>query len=170
MVCLVLLPRVPQFVAFDRGTRPGNSDAVYSAAVGRSPSFPSSISAPVIIPAALRTGESSSTGTTDRGTTADAIRARVHARVHAHDVAGQQIAPVDVVAARSNAAPPRERVVEASASGDQETVPEFRTLIFIEATQYGNSDSAVWRVQVWRVMLVSPVRDSLTGLPVARSI
>jgi hypothetical protein len=69
-----------------------------------------------------------------------------------------------------NAAPPRERVVETSASGDQETVPELRTLIFIEATQYGNSDSAVWRVQVWRVMFVGSVSDRLAGVPVANSI
>jgi len=167
----------PPFVAFDRGALAGNSDAVYSAAVGRSPSFPSSISAPVIIPAALRTGESSSTGTTDRGTTAKAIRARVHARLHEHNVAATQLAPERVVAVGSDAAARRERVVEASASADQETVPEFRALVFIVDTQYMVvdtqymiSDSAVWRVQVWRVMLVSPVRDSLTGVPVAHSI
>ena len=68
------------------------------------------------------------------------------------------------------AAARRERVVEASASADQETVPEFRALVFVVDTQYIISDSAVWRVQMWRVMLVSPVRDSLTGVPVAHSI
>ena len=93
----------------------------------------------------------------------------IHALVPERDGAGQQIALTRVVAARSNAAPPRERVVEASASADRETVPEFQTLIFIEATQYGNSDSAVWRVQVWRVMLVRTVRDTLAGVPVANS-
>ena len=143
---------------------------MYSAAVGRSPSFPSSISAPVIIPAALRTGESPSTGTTDRGTTAKAIRARVHARLHEHNVAATQVAPERVVAVGSNAAARRERVVEASASSDQETVPELRALVFIVDTQYMISDSAVWRVRVWRMMLVSPVRDSLTGVPAAHSI
>jgi len=165
VVCLMAMPHAPQFVAFDRGTLAGNSDTVYSAAVRRSPSFPFSISSPVIIPAALRTGESSSTGTTDRATTAKVI----HARVQARDVAARQLDSAPLVAASLNAAPPRERVVEASANSDQETVPEFRTLIFIEATQYGNSDSAVWRVQVWRVMLVRTVRDTLAGVPVAHS-
>jgi hypothetical protein len=61
-------------------------------------------------------------------------------------------------------------VVKASASADQEIVPEFRTLIFIEATQYGNSESAVWTVQVWRVMWVRTVGDTLAGVPVANSI
>src|ERR1700682_2800849 len=73
IICLALLPHAPQFVAFDRGALNSNSDRAYSAAVSRSPSFPSSISAPVIIPAALPTGESSSTGTTRRGTTAKII-------------------------------------------------------------------------------------------------
>jgi hypothetical protein len=104
-----------------------------------------------------------------RTTGKGAIAKVVHARVHAHDVAGHQLASAGVVSAPLNAAPPRERVVETSASGDQETVPEFRTLIFIETTQYGNSDSAVWRVQVWRVMLVRTVRDTLAGVPVAHS-
>jgi beta-lactamase regulating signal transducer with metallopeptidase domain len=166
VICLALLPHAPQVVAFDRSVLAGNSDAVYSAAVGRSASFPSSISAPVIIPAALRTGESSSTGTTNRGTTAKII----HARAHEHNVAAIQLAPARVVAARLKAALPRERVVQASANADQETVPELRTLVFIVDTQYMISDSAVWRVQVWRVMLVSPVRDSLSGVPVAHSI
>jgi hypothetical protein len=159
------LPHARQFVAFDRGAVAGDSDSAYSAAVS-----PSSSQAPVttaaVVPAALRTGESQSVRTTGRETAAKIV----HARVHAHDVAGQQLAAALVVAARSNAAPPRERVVEASANADQETVPELRTLVFIVDTQYMISDSAVWRVQVWRVMLVSPVRDSLTGVPVAHSI
>ena len=49
-------------------------------------------------------------------------------------------------------------------------MPELRTLIFIEATHYGNSDSAVWRVQVWRVMWVRTVGDRLAGVPVVDSI
>jgi beta-lactamase regulating signal transducer with metallopeptidase domain len=169
IVCLALLPHAPQFVAFDRGTLAGHSDPVYSAAGSPSSSRPSlqvSVKTAAVVPAALLTGESSSVGTTDRRTIAKVIPARVHPQ----DVAGQQSAPVLVVAAGSNAAPPRERVVEASTSADQETVPEFRTLIFIEATQYGNSDSAVWRVQVWRVMLVTTVRNSLAGVPAAHSI
>ena len=167
VVCLVLLPRAPQFVAFDRATPASPFDHAYSAAVSQAsfqPSFQTSLQA-AVVPAALRAAESSLSGTAERRTTAKVS----HARVHAHDVAGQQIAPEDVVAARSNAALPRERVVKASASGDQETAPEFRTLIFIEATQYGNSDSAVWRVQVWRVMLVRTVHDTLAGVPVAHS-
>jgi hypothetical protein len=152
VACLMALPHTPQFVAFDRGALASHSDPVYSAAVSPSsfPSLPSTSGEPGV-PARL-----------------DGRDARRSTK-RPHAVGGQQIAPADVVAARSNAAYPRERVVEASASADQETVPEYRTLIFIETTQYGNSDSAVWRVQVWRVMLVRTVRDTLAGVPVAHS-
>ena len=166
--CLALLPLAPQFVAFDRGALASHSDPVDSAAVSPSsfePLLQPSVKAAAVVTAGLQTGESSSLGKTGKG----AIAKVVHARVHAHDVAGHQPASAGVVSAPLNAAPPRERVVETSASGDQETVPEFRTLIFIETTQYGNSDSAVWRVQVWRVMLVRTVRDTLAGVPVAHS-
>jgi beta-lactamase regulating signal transducer with metallopeptidase domain len=166
VACLMALPHAPQFVAFDRAALNTNSDRAYSAAVSPSP-FQPSVKTAAVVSAALRTGESSSVGTTaSLGTTARIIPARVHE----HTVTGQQLARARIVAARPNAPPPPERLVEASASADQETVPEFRTLIFIEATRYRNSDSTVWSVQVWRVMLVSSVRDRLAGAPVANSI
>jgi beta-lactamase regulating signal transducer with metallopeptidase domain len=165
--CLALLPLAPQFVAFDRGALASHTDPVGSAAV--SPSSFEPLLQPAVkaaaVTAGFETGESSSLGTTGKG----AIAKVVHARGHAHDVAGPQLASLGVVSAPLNAAPPPERVVETSASGDQETVPEFRTLIFIETTQYGNSDTGVWRVQVWRVMLLRTVRDTLAGVPAAHS-
>jgi hypothetical protein len=69
-----------------------------------------------------------------------------------------------------NATPARDRVVAINASADREIVPEFRTLVFIEATQYVTSDSSVWSVQVWRVTLVRAVPDRLARVPVANSI
>ena len=172
VACLMALPLAPQFVAFDRGSLASHSDPVYSAAVRQASSSLSLSLGPSLPPAAvvaagLRTRESLSGRTTARGTTAIVS----HARVHKDSVVAHQLDSVRVdAAAPLNAAPTRERVVEASASTDQNTVPELRTLIFIEATQYRSSDSAVWRVQVWRVTLVSTVRDRLAGVPVANSI
>jgi len=166
VVCIMVLLHAPQFVTFDRGTLTSHSDPVYSATVSQPSSLRPSLPTAAVVPTALQTGESRSGGTTARGTTAKVI----HVRVREDSVVAHQLDSAPVDAAPSNAATPRERVVEASASADQETVPEFRTLIFIEATQYGNSDSAVWRVQVWRVMLVTTVRNSLTGVPAAHSI
>ena len=166
VVCIMVLLHAPQFVAFDRGTLTSHSDPVYSATVSQPSSLRPSLPTAAVVPTALQTGESRSGGTTARGTTAKVI----HVRVPEDSVVAHQLDSAPIDAAPSNAATPRERVVEASASADQETVPEFRTLIFIEATQYGNFDSAVWRVQVWRVMLVTTVRNSLTGMPAAHSI
>jgi BlaR1 peptidase M56 len=168
VACLMALPHAPQFVAFDRGALASHSDRGYSAAVSQAsfqPLLQASVKMAAVVPAGLQTAESPSGRASDRGTTAKVL----HAHVHAHDVAGHQLAPARVIAARLSATQPRERVVEASASTDQEIVPQFRTLIFIEATQYRNSDSSVWSVQVWRVILVSPVRDRLAGVPVAHS-
>jgi hypothetical protein len=172
VACVMALPLAPQFVAFDRGASARHSDPVDPAAVSPA-SFESSLRPSVkaaVVPARLQTGESQSRGTTARGT----IGKVTPTRVHEGSVAARQLDSPPVLAARSNAAPARVRVVEASASGDQEAdqeiVPEFRTLIFIETTQYGNSDSAVWRVQVWRVMWVRTVGDTLAGVPVANSI
>jgi len=155
MVCLSVLPHAPQFVAFDRPARVGTGALARPSRAQLGSSLPSK-------QLRISASERSLVGMTARETTAKVVRART--------VAGNQLTPARAVAVRLNAAPPRERVVEASASADQEIVPQFRTLVFIEATQYRTSDSSVWSVQVWRVMLVSPVRDRLTGVPVANSI
>jgi beta-lactamase regulating signal transducer with metallopeptidase domain len=165
VACLMALPHAPQFVAFDRGAPTSHSDPVSLAAVSQS-SFGPLLPPAAIVPAGFQTHGSQSARATNRGTTARVV----HARVNTDTVAGQQIAPARVVAAGSNAVPPRERVVEASASADQEVVPQFRTLVFIEATQYGDSDSAVWSVQVWRVTVMRTVRNMLKEVPVANSI
>jgi hypothetical protein len=47
---------------------------------------------------------------------------------------------------------------------------EFETLVFIEATQFISSDASIWRVQVWRVMLVGPRAERIGIVPVAHSI
>jgi hypothetical protein len=185
MVCLSLLPHAPQFVAVSHGAmirgamihgamipgttmRMSNSDPVPSAAVSQSSSQASlqtALQTAAVIPAAFRTGGSSSVGTA-RGTTPKVV----HAHVYARDAAGDQLAPARPVAARMNVAPPHDRVIATSANAGQEIVPELRTLVFIETTQYMISDSTVWRVQMWRVTLVNTVSGRLVRLPVANSI
>ncbi|MGA6987555.1 MAG: M56 family metallopeptidase [Terriglobales bacterium] len=153
VVCLMALPLAPQFVAFDRGMTASDSDQAYSAALSH-PSFQISGSTTAIIPATLRTRASSSPGVMSKMTAAKVV----DARVDADHFAGQKLAPA------------RDLVVEASAHADREVVPQFQTLVFIEATQYGTADSPVWQVQVWRVTLVTQVRERLARVPVANSI
>jgi beta-lactamase regulating signal transducer with metallopeptidase domain len=160
MVCFVALPHAPQFVAFDRGTASVETGALARpslAQLGRS--LPSQ---------QLRVNESDRlpVGTTARATTAKPV----HVRVYAHDVGGHQLAPAPAVAARFDSLPLHEGVVATSARADQEIVPQFRTLVLIEATRYVTSDSSVWSVQVWQVTLVTQVRERLARVPVAHSI
>jgi hypothetical protein len=161
MVCLAVLPHAPQFVAFDRGMLASTSDHGYSAAPSQPvfQSLPSTNGEPGV-PARLDPSTALRAGSRDAR--------RSITRLHA--VAGRQLAQAQAVDARLNAAPPGERVVEASASADRGIVPQFQTLVFIEATQYMTSNSSVWSVQVWRVTLLSPVRDRLAGVPVSNKI
>ena len=150
MVCLLALPIAPQFVAFDRGLdrniTASDIDPAYSAAVTR---------------ASLQLLPSTSGA---RG---------VHVRLDGRD-ARRSTEPLraGVVAARMNEGARRDRVVAISARADQESTPEFptefRTLVFVETTQYVTSDSSVWSVQVWHVMLVTGVRERMARVPVAK--
>jgi hypothetical protein len=153
VACLMALPFAPRFVAFDRGMATSHSDHVYSAAVSQpaSQSLPSSSGEPSV-PARLD----------GRG----ARRSTTHLRA----VGGHRPAPADGVAARLDVRPLRDEAVAISASADQEVVPQFQTLVFVEATQYMTSGAPVWSIQVWRVTWVSAVRERRARVPVANSI
>jgi hypothetical protein len=159
IVCLLALPLAPQFVAFDRA----GTEAVVrpSRAQPGANHLQSSMSLAAVVPAAFRTGESSV------GETAKMSKAKA---VHALAVAGHQLAPAGVVAARMGEELPRDQIVPISARAEQEIVPQFQTMVFFETTQYVTSDSTVWRVQVWHVMLLSARRERLARVPVVNSL
>jgi beta-lactamase regulating signal transducer with metallopeptidase domain len=164
VVCLMALPRAPQFVAFDQGLDRGmtasNSARVGTGALAR-PSRAQLGSYPQPQQLWIRHGEPSSPATA-KMTTANAVPARA--------VAGPELASAQPVSARLNAAPPSNGVVAISATAEREIVPQFRTLVFIEATRYRTADSSVWSVQVWRVTWVSTVPGPVAAVPVASSI
>jgi beta-lactamase regulating signal transducer with metallopeptidase domain len=168
IACLVALPLAPRFVAFDRGIPASNSGPVYSAAVSQ-PSFQSSPSTggEPGVPARL---DPSTAPSASLGASAAGSRDARRSTTRPHAVAGHPLTPAPVIADRWNAAPPRDRVVEASASADQQIVPQFRTLVFIETTEYVTSDSTGWSVQVWRVTFVTQVREHVADVPVTNSI
>jgi beta-lactamase regulating signal transducer with metallopeptidase domain len=164
---VVCLAHAPQFVAFDRGMLPSNSDHAYSAALSpvSFPSLPSTSGEPGV-PVRLdpSAAPSASLGASAAGSR-DARRSTTGPRAVSH-----RLASTPVVSARLNAAPAGDQVVAISANAERETVPRFRTLVFIEATQYRTADSSVWSVQVWRVTLVSTVPGRLARVLVANSI
>lgn len=165
VVCLLALPHTPEFVAFDRGADRGMAvrgmtvndyDHMYSAAIGqRSPQTAA------VIPATLHTDEPPAVGKTPKV---------IHARAHANDVARSLPAPAPEFSARMNAEPSPDQLLAVNAITDQEIVPEFRTLVFFETTQYRTAGGMVWSVQMWRVTLVSAMRERMTRVPVANSI
>jgi len=162
VLCLALLPHVPEFVAVDRGTKVSNSAPAYSSAlIQPSPSLePASLSNGVrVLPVLLDTSAQL------KAISGDASRSTAHSTANRHAPSGRQLAPVPVVAAQRDSAPQPERVVQASASAEQEIAPQIRTLVLVEATRYGTSDSSVWRVQVWRMTVV---RERLAVAPVAK--
>jgi hypothetical protein len=55
-------------------------------------------------------------------------------------------------------------------SASREIVPQFRTVVFIETTQFVTDDSSVWSVQVWRVTSLSTRLNHSAKVPVANSI
>jgi beta-lactamase regulating signal transducer with metallopeptidase domain len=169
MFCLMALPHAPQFVAFDRGTMVNNSDHLYSAAIDQT-SIPTSVNikSAAVVPASFRTSESLPSGSS-RPDSPKVVS--VHAPAHTstqRPLIGARTISARTLAARSNAPQPREVMMNASAN--REFVPEFRTLVFIETTQFVTGDSSVWSVQVWRVTLLSTQLNRSAKVPVANSI
>jgi beta-lactamase regulating signal transducer with metallopeptidase domain len=156
MVCLAILQHAPEFVAVDRGA--ATSPPLYSAAHTR-PALPPSLATAAVIPAALRTGELSSVGIRKIKTTTARI-------VPAHSAAGHGAVPDQLASADATSS---ERIVEARASADQATAPQFRTLVFVESAQYVTFDSSDGSVQLWQVTLVRTVRKQLARAPVSKT-
>lgn len=149
VVCLLALPHAPQLVAVDRGV-----DPVMTANVSNSPGAP--------VPSAFASQQ-----------TAVAIPATFHERPkpkaasRAISVAQPQPAPT---VTESNMEPAAEDLLVTQVNANQALVPQFQTLVFIEATPYGSLGSPVWRVQVWRLTVFSGVRERIARVPVANSI
>lgn len=152
LVCLMALPRAPQLVAVDHRFNP----VMTASGAAASPS--------AFVPSAVASKQS-----------AAAIDAAFHeqpkVKLAARAIRAPQPAPTTTVAvAKSNAAPPTEGLPVTQVNADQDIVPQFQTLVFIEATQFGNMPSPVWHVQVWRVTVFSGVREKVARVPVANSI
>ncbi|MGA2967233.1 MAG: M56 family metallopeptidase [Terriglobales bacterium] len=167
LACLILLPRAPQFVAFDRAVPASDSMSaslhpvhVETGAPAR-PSRAQLGSGPQPQQLQICYREPSSAAATAKMTTAKVVPARV--------MAGRELAPAPTAFAPLNAPPP-DQVLALNASVGREAVPEFQTLVFVEATEYATSNSSVWSVQIWRVTLVNVVGYRMATVPVASSI
>lgn len=191
MLCVVMLPQAPQFVAFDQSPVPASANHDYSAALVRPAIFhtadaQTSFRPAAVIPAALKIGEMKTpkgkTGPLEMSEPLSPQEASTSVPVHvitAHHVVDRTCA-VD-----SKYAPAPEWFIEVSAFAGQNFHPMMQTLVFVEATQFvpaqdessdsvfastpANSTSArmIWLVQVWRVTFVTPVWQHSARVPVA---
>jgi beta-lactamase regulating signal transducer with metallopeptidase domain len=150
LLSLAALPHAPQLVAFDRGTA-----RVEMGAHSREP-----------LPEAATAKIETARATTAKVTTAKVTTAKV---VHGPAIARHQTAPAPVTA-RSNATQPSAPAIAINATANQEIVPQFQTLVFIETTHHGTSTLSVWSVQVWRVTFMVPGHDATATVPVVNSI
>jgi hypothetical protein len=149
LLCLVVVPHVPRFVAFDSGMRPLPSRNVHPALASQF-----GMPAAAVIPAAMRTRSSSQAKKMPQQTSAQAFRHRPEDR-----------STPQMSAARLSANSKPSLVETVNTGTKQSAVPASETLLIIRTTQQVGPNSWVWSVGVWRVNLV---QDRPEPAPVAK--
>jgi bla regulator protein blaR1 len=173
--CLATLPHAPQFVAVDRDVSEASvaastADRSNAIAVGQQFSPMASV-----IPASFHSDATAHADATASVTRRMAATPKIfHAHLRTKQVAGSQLSRPQAIATRMNLdrATPSEgfMAVNFNALADQKNAPEFRTLVFIETSEYRTADATVWSVQVWRMTVPSAMAARLARLPVANKI
>jgi hypothetical protein len=163
LACLLVVSRVPEFVAFDRNTSAILGGDVHAATLSQ-PGFP----AAVAIPAALHSRPSPSLKRTSRPASQVAGHVIAHQAIEQQVIAHQAIerrqsAP-QVVAARWNTdTDPSPGDIVAN-----ETIVPRETLLVVRTTQRVGPNSWVWSVCVWRVTWVNPSQNQVEKGSVAK--
>jgi len=192
MLCVVMVPQTPQFVAFDQPPVPASAHQDYSAALVRPAIFhtanaQTSLPPAAVIPAALKIGGMKTPkGKTGPSEISEPLPQRAAATVPAHVVTAHQFAEHTSAADAQYA--PTESFIEVSTFAGPNFHPMMQTLVFVEATQFvpaedessnsvvagtpANSVPArmIWRVQVWQVTFVPAVWQHPARVPVANKI
>jgi hypothetical protein len=151
LLCLMVVPRAPQFVAFGRNSRAIQTDEAHSALISQSP-----VSAAAVIPAAMRTDSSSS----QRMPRHPATHVSGHLLEHRRSDPG-------VIVARRSTDTELGPIHTITAGTNQSVPPTSETLLIIQTTERVGPDSWVWSVGVWRVTLVNAAADGAARGPAA---
>jgi hypothetical protein len=158
LLCLVIVPRTPRFVAFTPSPQVVHGDSVPSLALSR-PQF----AAPVVIPAALHVGQSS----------ANKKVPRTHARLLAARVVERQLAENERIAPQvipalwvPDSHPGPTDAVTVSA---KEIIAPGETLLVVRTSQRLGQNSWAWSISVWRVTLVNRAQIEAERTPVANN-
>lgn len=145
LACIMVVPHVPQFVAFEGNSGLVHTNDMHSASISQ-PQFP----AAVVIPAALHVSSSS-----PFAKTFEKIPQKQVARI-----AGRKSARPLMVSTKwnTNASP---APVNVSASVRQTAAPMPETLLLIRTTERVGPGSWVWSVTVWRVTWKNPPQETI---------
>jgi hypothetical protein len=151
LLCLVAVPRVPEFVAFDRNASANVDGDVHTASLSQ-PEFP----AAVVVPAALRTGASPSIEKKPRAHSGQVAR-----HVNKHEVVEHADLPViaaDITHSERGA-------IDFVAVGANEVVMPADTLLVVRTTQRVGPNAWVWSVSMWRITWVNLEQDEKGTAP-----
>jgi beta-lactamase regulating signal transducer with metallopeptidase domain len=165
LLCLMIVPRTPQLVAFElnpRALQADNGRAVLSLA---QPQPQPETSIATVIPAALHAHSSSSLKKVHQPTIAPVV-ARVQGQPPDFLPEHRTPAP-QVVAAHFNDNEPT-TADAANVEANPSPVAASETLLIIRTTQQIGPNSWVWSVAVWRVNVVNSDRDGAPKVPAAK--
>jgi Zn-dependent protease with chaperone function len=152
LVCLVLVPRVPEFVAFDRAARPVLGVNVRPATLSRS-EFPVAAA----IPAALRTSQPQSIRKLPPTAGRVVSRAVERQAIERQAIERRPVVPQTIAARWSADTDPNPvDIVMAEAN---ETIVPGETFLVVRTAQQVAPNSWMWSVSVWRVTLVQHPAD-----------
>lgn len=154
LVCLAVVPRVPEFVAFDRHT-PAIVGSDVHAAILSQPGF----RAAVAIPTPLRTGPSPSLEKKPR-----ARSGHVTGHVTLHEVVEHTFPPVVEAHRNDNGSSP---VGVVTVRANEMLVPG-ETLLVVRTTQRVGPNAWVWSVSMWHITWVNLGQDGPGTTPVPK--
>jgi beta-lactamase regulating signal transducer with metallopeptidase domain len=164
VMCLAVSSHAPRFIAFDHGVTANRVSPAYASTASASVSRPLDLTAGArTVPVGLK---AASTSVADpKGSTWVAAPRRTTGFTHRSRRATPS--PARFVEAMTSAPVP-ERFVEAREIVNQERMPRFYTVVFIETTQYVNPSWPV--IVVWRVAWMSNMPETSGRIPAANSI
>ena len=166
LLCLTILPRVPQFVAFAPNARALQTDDTHAVLLGQS-----QITGAAVIPAALRTRSSSISWLKKvpqrHATVAIGGLPQHLSEDHSEHVVEQRPAAPQVIAARASHNTGHDAAETVAARANQSASGALETVLIIRTAERVGPNAWVWSVSVWRVAWVSPAQDATRSGAVA---
>jgi len=164
VMCLAMSSHAPQFIAFDHGVTANRVSPAYASMASASVSRPLDLTAGArTVPVGLTVASTS--GAASQSSTWVAAPRRTTGFTHHSRRATPS--PARLVEAM-NSAPAPERFVEAREIINQEHMPRFHTVVFIETTEYVKPGWPV--IVVWRFAWISNMPETSGRIPAASSI